>query len=163
MVVDLSRCYMHLYAIDNDLNERYLLKIYKVGVGALDPALESGCETPTGSFALSERVGIYKPGVVSNVGGRVIELVQLYGTRHIPFSGNGHHCAIQGNPWLVDADTGELVESKSFIGQYATEGNIRMHTKDVEELFSIVISRKSSIQIVREFNQAELPGREVDF
>ncbi|MCP5509165.1 MAG: L,D-transpeptidase [Chlamydiales bacterium] len=163
LVVDLSSRYLHLYACDMDLQERYLLKIYKVGVGALDPLAESGCETPLGTYPLSNKVGIYKPGVISNVGGRVIELVQLYGTRHIPFGDKGRYCALQGNPWVVDADTGELTEVRNFVGQYATEGNIRLHTEDMEELFSIVTSRPTNIQIVREFQEAQLPGREVDF
>lgn len=162
LVVDLSRRFMHLYAYDAGMEERYLLKIYKVGVGSLDPNQKSGCETPLGRYKLSERIGIYKPGVVANVGGRVMELVQLYGTRHIPFGDRKHQCAIQGNPWVVDADTGDLIEMRNFIGQYATEGNIRMHTEDVEELFSIVTSRDTYIEIVRDFPEAHLPGREVD-
>ncbi len=163
LVVDLSTRYMHLYAYDSDMQERYLIKIYKVGVGALDPLSESGTETPLGTYRLSNKVGIYKPGVISNVGGRVIELVQLYGTRHIPFGEKGRYCALQGNPWVVDADSGELTEVRNFVGQYATEGNIRLHTEDMEELFSIVTSRPTNIEVVKEFYQARLPGREVDF
>lgn len=163
LVVDLSRCYMHMYAYDADASERYLLKTYQVAVGALDANKNSGCATPMGNYKLSNRVGIYKPGIIANVEGRDMELVQVYGTRYLPF-GNGYTvCSIQGNPHAVDPKTGKLVEVDTFIGQHATKGNISMRTHDVEELFSIVTSRPTNIQIVKDFTESELPGREVDF
>lgn len=163
LVVDLSRCYMHMYAYDADSGERYLLKTYQVAVGALDANKNSGCSTPMGNYKLSSRVGNYKPGAMIKVGDRELELVQVYGTRYIPF-GNGYTvCGIQGNPYAVDPETGKLVEVDTFIGQHATAGNISMRTHDMEELFSIVISRSTNIQIVKDFAESELPGREVDF
>lgn len=163
LVVDLSRRFMHMYAYDVNTGERYLLKIYKVGVGSLDPTSASGCETPTGLYALDRKVGVYTPGVVADMNGRLVELCQHYGTRYLPFGGKDSHLGIQGNPWVVDSETGELTEVRTFIGQYATEGNIRMHTEDVEQLFSIVTSRPTKIEIVKDFSDAHLPGREVDY
>jgi len=163
LVVDLSRCYMHMYAYDADSGERYLLKTYSVAVGELDTNKNSGCATPMGNYRLSNRVGIYKPGHIAKVNGQELELVQVYGTRYIPFGNDYTVCGIQGVPQAVDPETGKLVEVDNLIGQHATSGNISMRACDVEELFSIVTSRSSSIQIVKDFTDAELPGREVDF
>lgn len=163
LVVDLSRCYMHMYAYDADSGERYLLKTYPVAVGTLDADKNSGCATPMGNYKLSNRVGIYKPGHVAKVNGQELELVQVYGTRYIPFGNDYTVCGIQGVPQFMDSKTGQMIESDNFIGQHATSGNISMRANDLEELFSIVTSRSSSIQIVKDFSEAELPGREVDF
>ena len=162
LVCDLSRRYLHLYAVDHDLGERYLLRVYKVAVGHVDPLQSSGSATPTGTYKLSRRVGVFKPGEIKKIRGRTLELVQLYGTRYIPFGRKGQHCAIQGNPWQITADAEELVEVRNGIGEYSTEGNIQMNVEDVEELFSIVTCRPTTIQIVKTFREAKLPGREVD-
>jgi len=163
LVVDLSRCYMHMYAYDADTSERYLLKTYKIAVGELDAEKNSGCATPIGNYKLSNRVGIYKPGLIANIKGRDVELVQVYGTRYLPFGNEYTACGIQGSPHAVDLKTGKLVEVNAFIGQHATKGNIMMRTHDVEELFSIVTSRPTNVQIVKDFTESELPGCEVDF
>ena len=162
LVCDLSLRYLHLYAVDKDLGERYLLRVYKVAVGAVDPLQASGSTTPLGNYKLSSRVGIFKPGETQKISGRTLEMIQLYGTRYIPFGRKGQSCAIQGNPWHMTADTDELQEVRTGIGKYSTEGNIQMNAEDVEELFSIVTCRPTTIQIVKTFSEAKLPGREVD-
>lgn len=162
LVCDLSLRYLHLYAVDKDLGERYLLRVYKVAVGNIDPLQASGSSTPVGTYKLSRRVGIFKPGEMKKIRGRTLEMVQLYGTRYIPFGRKGQHCAIQGNPWMMTAEAEELVEARNGIGEYSTEGNIQMNSEDVEELFSIVTCRPTTIQIVKTFREAKLPGREVD-
>lgn len=158
MLVDVTRCKMALYYHDLATNERVLLKTYKVGLGKLSPEAASGSLTPLGRFKIGDKVAIYKPGVRGFHGNQQVEMVQVYGTRWLPL-GNGY--GIQGAPWVTDPKTGALVEDRSVVGQYASDGGIRMTSEDLEELYSIVITKPAYVEIVKDFHTAALPGQEV--
>lgn len=158
LLVDLSRCKMALYYHDLNTNERLLLKTYKVGVGKLDPQSASGSLTPLGHFVVGQKVAIYKPGMRGFHGNQEVEWIQIFGTRWLPL-GNGY--GIEGAPWTPDPKTKLLVEDCSVIGQYSTDGGIRLAHEDIEELFAIVITKPTYVEIVKDFHEAKLPGIEV--
>lgn len=158
LVVDLSRCKMALYYHDLDTQERVLIKTYQVGVGRLDPESSFKTATPLGHFMVGDKVAIYKPGMRGYYNNQEVEMMQIFGTRWLPL-GNGY--GIQGAPWHLDPKTGALIEDRSVIGQYATDGGIRLAHEDLEELYAIVITKPTHVVIVTEFHQAQLPGQEV--
>ena len=53
-----------------------------------------------------------------------------------------------------------LIEDKSLIGNADSDGCIRLTSDDIEEIFSIVISRPTSVELVKDFNETTLPGTE---
>ncbi len=156
LLADLSLCKMGFYYIDMDTGERVLLKTYRIGVGKLSTA-PSGSLTPLGKFTLGEKIAVYAPGMTSQYQNQNVEMVRVFGTRWLPFDkGYGIH----GAPWVNDPATGELIENRSTIGKHESDGCIRLATEDMEELFSIVITRPTTVEIVKNFNQAQLPGVE---
>lgn len=160
LVIDVSRCKMGFYYVDLDTNERVLLKTYKVGLGKVDAEKPSGTLTPLGKYTLNDHVAIYQPGIMGYHQDRKVEMIQVFGTRWLPISelkGYG----IQGLPWTQDPKTGELVEQRELIGKYNSDGCIRLAHEDIEELYAIVISKPTFVQIVRDFREAILPAVEV--
>lgn len=159
LLVDVSRCKMGFYYIDLDTNERILLKTYRVGLGRLDASKASGTLTPTGRYALGNRVAIYKPGMMGFHQETQVEMVRVFGTRWIPLD-QAKGYGLQGAPWIQDAN-GKWVESRDLIGAYDSDGCIRLSTEDIEELFSVVLTKQTFIEIVKDFHEAKLPGVEV--
>jgi lipoprotein-anchoring transpeptidase ErfK/SrfK len=158
LLVDLSQCKMGFYYIDLDTNERVLLKTYSVGVGKIAKTA-SGCLTPLGKFLLGGKIGIYKPGVLSQYQDKQIEMIQVFGSRWLPFEqpkGYGIH----GAPWERDR-SGQIFENRDVVGKYESDGCIRMLTEDIEELFSIVITKPTIVEVVIHAFEANLPGIEV--
>jgi lipoprotein-anchoring transpeptidase ErfK/SrfK len=47
------------------------------------------------------------------------------------------------------------------IGAYDSDGCIRLSSADIEELFSIVLTKPTFVEIVKDFHEAKLPGVEV--
>lgn len=167
LVVDLSRCKMWFYAIDLEDNSRFLIKTYRVGLGRFDETSPSGILTPSGKFLLGEKVALYKPGVTGYFQDEEAEMVQIFGTRWIPFAeeiGETSHPAkgygIHGAPWTYDEKRDEFHEERLSIGQYDSDGCIRLNREEMEELFSIVISKPTVVEIVDDYTKAELPGIE---
>lgn len=166
LLVDTSRCKMWLYTLDLNSNERTLLKTYDVGLGRLDSSKASGLLTPLGKYTLGSRVAIYQPKTMGNYRGEKTEMIRIFGTRWIPFEKEiGQTTApakgfgIHGVPWDPDA-SGKLTENTTSIGKYESDGCIRMATKDSEELFAIIITKPSTIELVKDFYDAKLPGKE---
>ncbi|MBS0625935.1 MAG: L,D-transpeptidase [Verrucomicrobia bacterium] len=166
LLIDLTRCCLWLYAIDSDANERYLLKTYHVGVGRSDPTKTSGFLTPTGKYQLGEKVAIYKPGTQGYFQDQKTEMIRVFGTRWIPFDKEVEGCTepskgfgLHGAPWVQD-NSGQLVEDKSKIGKYDSDGCIRLASEDIEEIFAIVITKPTIVELVKDFRQAKLPGVE---
>jgi hypothetical protein len=96
-----------------------------------------------------------------------IEMIRVFGTRWIPFEREVEGCTemakgfgIHGAPWVLDADKGQLIEDRSKIGQYDSDGCIRLSSEDVEEIFSIVITKPTFVELVKDFSMAKLPGVE---
>lgn len=153
LLVDLNFCKMRFYYIDNDTGERVLLKTYLVGVGRPDENKESKFLTPLGKFTLGNKIAIYKPKTFSYHQGEKTEMIRIFGTRWIPFgetieSEISHKgLGIHGLPWHPN-EKGELAEDTSSLGKHQSDGCIRLATKDIEELFAIIITRPTTIELV---------------
>jgi lipoprotein-anchoring transpeptidase ErfK/SrfK len=168
LLIDLSRTKMWFYLLDKDKGERLLLKTYTVGVGRKEAQKVSGSLTPVGKYLLGSKVAIYKPEVMGYFQERKIEMIRVFGTRWIPFEKEVENCSEQakgfglhGAPWTEDEKSGVLVEDLGQVGKYNSDGCIRLAQDDIEEIFAIVISKPTTVEIVREFSEAKLPGNEV--
>ncbi len=166
LLIDLSRCRLWFYSFDVDANERILLKTYSVGVGRLDPTKASGFLTPCGKYRLGEKVAIYKPGTLGFFQENKIEMIRVFGTRWIPFDQELDGCTesakgfgLHGAPWTLDS-LGQLVEDLSKIGSYDSDGCVRLAASDIEELFAIIITKPTTVELVKNFYDAKLPGVE---
>lgn len=155
LVVDLSKCRMWFYCLDG--NEKILLKTYRVGLGKKDARGPSGLLTPVGKYALGEKIAIYKPGITGFFQDEKTEMIRVFGTRWLPFEKELDGCSasakgfgIHGLPWVEGSD-GQLVEDRSKLGSYDSDGCIRMASDDIEELFAIVITKPTSVEIVKEY------------
>ncbi|MCB1110050.1 MAG: L,D-transpeptidase [Chlamydiia bacterium] len=165
LVVDLSRCKMWFYALDEKTNERHLLKTYRVGLGRFDEESYSGLLTPKGKFSLGDKVAIYKEGMTGYFQDEEVEMVRVFGTRWIPFSeelsGEGDNprgYGFHGAPWVFDVGTETYSEDLTTIGNYASDGCIRLSQSDIEELYAIVITKPTVVEIVTDFHDAQVPG-----
>lgn len=162
LLVDLSHCKMGFYYVDLDTNERVLLKTYSVGLGRQHPQSPSGSLTPLGEFKLGNKVAIYQPGVKGFYHGKEVEMIQVFGTRWLPMIPQGVADAhnqgygLQGVPVLQEG-----VESLEGVGAYSTDGCIRLKSADIEEIFSIVVSKPTFVHVVPTCRAAKLPGIEV--
>jgi hypothetical protein len=135
-----------------------VLKTYRVGLGKKDSSQISGHLTPVGKYSLGEKIAIYKPGITGFFQDEKVEMIRVFGTRWLPFEGEIDGCSmpakgfgIHGVPW-VSTNDGKLIEDKSKIGSYDSDGCIRMASNDVEELFSIVITKPTTVEIVQQEN-----------
>ncbi len=167
LLVDVSRSKMAFYYVDMDTHERVLLKTYSVGLGRIDESKPSGTATPLGRYSLGSRVAIYQPGMMGFYHDQSVEMIRVFGTRWIPFdqavertSAPAKGYGLQGAPWVADS-SGKLVENRNVIGSYESDGCIRLSSEDMEELFSIVLTKPAFIEIVKDFHEAKLPGVEV--
>ncbi len=168
LLADVSRLKLAFYYLDLSTNERVLLKVYPIGLGRLDPSAPSGCLTPLGSYLLGNKTAIYKPGIMGFFHDQKAEMIRIFGTRWIPFdqevggsieSAKGY--GIHGAPWVVDPKEGVLVENRDCVGQYDSDGCIRLLLEDVEELYAITITKPTFIHIVKNYHDITLPGVEV--
>lgn len=165
LIVDLSRAHMWLYAIDLENDEHLFLKNYPVSLGRLDSGSYSGSLTPIGIYALGERIGIYKRGKIGHYNGEPHEMIRTFGTRWIPFEKEISGCSaparglgVHGCPWR-ESEQGELLEDRAVLGTYKTDGCIQLAQEDMEKLFSIIITRPTTIEVVRDYSEAHLPGK----
>lgn len=158
LLVDRALCKMAFYYVDLGTNERVLLKTYDVGLG------RKGEEhlTPLGRFSLGSKVAIYKPGTMGLFQEKKTEMITVFGTRWIPFDQEIEGCTasakglgIHGAP-IVEGE-----EELSGIGGFESDGCIRLKQADMEELFSIIITKPTFVEIVDDFKVAKLPGQEV--
>ncbi len=167
LLIDVSRCKMGFYYVDLDTQERVLLKTYTVGLGRLNPESSSGCLTPLGKYSLGSKVAIYKPGVMGYYQDQKVEMIRVFGTRWIPFDQEFEGATafakgygIHGAPW-VEGAAGQLIEEREALNAYQSDGCIRLKLEDMEELFAIVITKPTFVEIVKDFHEATLPGIEV--
>ncbi len=156
LVVDLSKARMWFYYLDG--KEKVLLKTYRVGLGKRDSHHASGYLTPVGTYSLGEKIAIYKPGITGFFQDEKVEMIRVFGTRWLPFDKEIEGCSesakglgIHGVPW-VEGQNGFLIEDLSKIGVYDSDGCIRMVSEDIEEIFAIVITKPTLVEIVKEYN-----------
>ena len=166
-VLDLSKFKLWFYAFDKTTNERILLKTYPVAIGRTDTDSESGSLSPIGRYKLGEKIAIYKPGVEGYFKDQKIEMIQVFGTRWIPLAEDiddsqpfTRGIGVHGAPWRADETTGELIPDINCIGKHVSSGCIRLSCDDMEEFFSIVVTKPTVIDIVKTFEDARLPGVE---
>ncbi|MBS4166683.1 Uncharacterized protein NEOC65_001776 [Neochlamydia sp. AcF65] len=160
LLIDLSRCQMWFYYYDINTKEKVLVKTYKVGLGRLDPSARSGLLTPLGIYSLGSRVAVYSPKIMGIHQGAKVEMIRIFGTRWIPFEKELHGTTapakglgIHGMPWLVK--NGTLMEDTNSLSKYESDGCIRMAAEDIEELYSIIISRPTTLELTKDFFKAE--------
>lgn len=168
LVVDAAHCRMAFYYIDLHTRERVLLKVYPVGLGRLSEESLSGTLTPYGSYQLGDKVAVYHPGITDLFHDQKTEMVRVFGSRWIPFGQEIGGCAepakgygIQGAPWVFNEEKGALTERRECVGQYESDGCIRLYQEDVEELYSIIITKPTFIHISKHLDHVKLPGTEV--
>ncbi|CDZ80949.1 L,D-transpeptidase catalytic domain [Candidatus Rubidus massiliensis] len=166
LVIDTSRCKMWFYSFDKDSQERTLIKTYHVGLGRPDETKESGLLTPLGKYSLGNKVAIYRPKTMGIHNNQKTEMIKTFGTRWIPFDqemgGNTAQAkgfGLHGVPWDLN-DKGQLAEVTTSLGKYESDGCVRLSTADIEELYAIIITKPSYIELVRDFHEAKLPGTE---
>lgn len=169
LAVDSSRHLMYFYYVDGDKDTRTLIKTYEVGLGRIDPQATSQSLTPLGKYQLGQRTAIFSPGVQGSYRGQQTEMVRIFGTRWIPFEKELADCTapakglgLHGAPWKVDGKTGKLVEDRQSVGSNESDGCIRLKIEDIEELYSIISTRPTVIEIVPDITTAHLPGKEVN-
>ncbi|MBA3721935.1 MAG: L,D-transpeptidase [Parachlamydiaceae bacterium] len=161
LVIDSSRCKMWFYYIDLDNNnEKVLLKTYRVGLGRLDSSKASSLLTPLGKYTLGSKIAIYKPKMMGAHQNKRKEMITVFGTRWIPFDKEIGICTapakgfgIHGTPWTSGTED-QAVDNISSVGKYESDGCIRLATPDMEELFAIIITKPTTIEIVRDFSEA---------
>jgi len=172
LLADISRFKLGLYYFDKGTNERVLIKTYSIGLGRLDPHSPSGCATPLGLYALGNKIAVYQPGTMGLLGGKEVEMVRVFGTRWIPFGQEIEGCTspakglgLYGIP-LIEQENNEgktqFVDNCAFLNTNEGDGGIRLASEDINEIFSIVITRPSFVLLVKDFRDARLPGIEVD-
>ncbi|MDP1880930.1 MAG: L,D-transpeptidase [Parachlamydiaceae bacterium] len=162
LLVDASRCKLLFYYIDVDLKKKVLIKTYDVGLGRLDSSKTSGLLTPLGKYLLGNRVAVHTPKMMGNYQGKKTELVTVFGTRWIPFEKEIGICSapakgfgLHGTPWSKNSD-GELCDRSTGIGKYESDGCIRMSTADIEEIYAIIITKPTTVEIVKDFHDSSL-------
>lgn len=167
LVVDIGRSRLWAYYYDESTDERVLVKSCTVGLGRYDENCSSGSLTPLGTYSLGEKIAVYRRGASGLYNGRRTEMMQVFGTRWIPFEKEISDCTasskglgIHGCPWTTN-ENGELVEDRSGLGSYTSDGCIRLATADMEELFSVIITKPATVYLVEDMSQAKLPGHEV--
>ena len=167
LLVDVPRAKMWFYYLDQETKERVLVKSYDVTVGRMDNASPSGYLTPLGKFTLGDRTAVFKPKMMGFHNGQRIEMMTVFGSRWIPFEAELEGCTapakgfgLHGTPWVRDDATGKFVEDNSKQGRHVSDGCIRLSTSDMEELYAIIISRPTVVELVRDYFDADLPGEE---
>lgn len=161
-LVDLSSCKMGFYYIDQDTHEHVLLKVYPVGVGRLAQDRVSGSLTPIGKYSLGKKVAIYPKGKKGTYMGEEVEMIRIFGTRWIPFAEEIKNCSagakgfgMHGVPWREKQGSQQEGECEECIGKYDSDGCIRLLTSDIEEIFAIILTKPSYIEIVRNLSEAD--------
>jgi hypothetical protein len=162
LIVDLSQCRMLFYYTDQA--EKVLLKTYSIAVGRPDPNHPSGSLTPLGKYSLGNRVAIYKQGMMGVFREQKTEMIRIFGTRWLPFDREIEGCTqkakgfgLHGAPWVLEATTGQLMENRELIGKKTTDGSIWLASEDIEEIFAIVLTKPTFVEIVKEFNDNSCP------
>ncbi len=155
LLVDLETCRMWFSYQEGESDKRHLLKTYKVGIGRPDEHSSSGYLTPIGKYSLGDRVATFKPRRYALHQGERKEMIQVFGTRWIPFNEEIEGCSepakgfgIHGLP-LVKNEDGVIKENLDSICKYESDGCIRLTTTDIEELFAVIITKPTVIELVK--------------
>ena len=61
---------------------------------------------------------------------------------------------------MNDPTLGILVEDRAKLGKYDSDGCIRLSSEDIEELFAIILTKPTIVELVKDLRDAKLPGVE---
>ena len=163
LIVSISSCRLRLYYVIPEEKKAVFLKSYQVCLGKKDSSKSSECLTPLGMYQLGDRIAVFKPKMMGMHKGKKIELIQVFGGYWIPFEKALGDCSepakgfgIHGTPIHRDAATGTLQEDNSSIGHFESDGCIRLAGKDMQELYSIISTHKTYVELVTSFDQSKL-------
>ena len=152
LLIDINKLKMWFYYVDIDAAEKVLLKTYRVGLGTLK---NEKSLTPTGRYLLGDKIAAYKPGMMGWFNNEKVELISVFGTRWLPFKEELANCSdsakgygIHGVPCMVDPKTDKFMEKAELVGQYDSDGCVRLSKDDVEEIYSIIVTRPTIVEIV---------------
>jgi hypothetical protein len=168
IVVSLSSCRIRLYYVIPQERRVVFLKSYQVCVGRKDSSRSSGHLTPVGMYELGSRVAVFRPRMMGMYKGKQVELMQVFGSHWIPFEKEIEGCSepakgygIHGTPMGRPSQESELEEDNSSIGHCESDGCIRLAGKDMRELFSVISTRQTFVEIVQSFQQSKLLRGEI--
>ena len=157
LLIDTKALKMMFYYIDIDAAKKVLLKTYDVGLGQIR---DEKSITPTGRYLLGDKISAYKPGMMGWFNNQKIEMISVFGTRWMPFKEELANCSdaakgygIHGVPCVIDPKSNEVVERTDLIGKYDSDGCIRLSKGDIEEVYSIVVTRPTIVEIVEDSTQ----------
>jgi hypothetical protein len=166
LVVALSSCRLRLYYVIPGERRVVFLKSYPVCLGKKDASRASGSLTPVGVYSLGDRVAIFRPNMMGMHKGKKVELMQVFGSYWMPFEKGITGCSepakgygIHGTPF--SREDGDLQENNTSIGHFESDGCIRLCGKDIQELFSIISSHKTFVEIVPSFEGSALLQGEI--
>ncbi len=159
LVVDTSRCKMWLYCTDKDAHETTMLKTYQVGLGRLDPSKASGLLTPLGQVQprhQNRHLSSQNHGILQRKQNRddhgfwdPFDPIRQGGCwDDSSCQGLCIHGSLGGQRQRI------LEADPSSIRQYKSDGCIRLSTEDMEELFAVITTRPTTIEIIRDFSEA---------
>ncbi len=164
LLVDLSTCTLDFYYLDKDLDERVFVKSYQIGVGRDDPLSPSGSLTPIGKYKLGGKVAIYKPGIEHYYQNQKTHMIEVFGTRWLPFEEEIENCSdsakgygFHGVPCIYDKEGDILIEAKDGVGGRNSDGCLRLKKDDIEELFAIVITKPTIVEVVKDRSSVVYP------
>ena len=169
IVISLSSCRLRLYYVIPKERRAVFLKSYPAGLGRKDPSKSSGSLTPTGLYKLGSNVGVFKPKMTGPYRGKKVELVRVFGNYWLPFEKELRNCSepakglgIHGVPMDRDERSGALVENTSSLGRYESDGCVRLAVKDVHELYAVVSTRETFVEIVPTFQHSALMRGDIE-
>ncbi len=169
LIVSFASCKLRLYYILPQEKKAVFLKSYPICLGRKDAQKASGSLTPLGLYQLGLKVATYQPNVMGPYKGKRIEMIQVFGTRWMPFERevDPQSCTepakgfgIHGTP-IRRLPDGNIAEDASSIGKFESDGCIRLCKKDIEELFSVISMRKAYVEIVPEFSKSRFMKGEI--
>ena len=160
LVVDLSRSKMlFFYKTTSELG---LLNIYDVVLGARDHNSVSHSLTPLGIYSLGmDEVNIHKKGDMVLYDNKEVESIEIFGTRWIPFKNEISGCSkpakgygIHGYPIIKNVEVD--------VEPYSSLGCIRMKNQECEELFSIILTKPTEVELLLDYHHSNVYQRYID-
>lgn len=153
ILADLSKMRLFLYYDDLKENKRVLIKTYPISAGRDSHALQ-------GRYQIGAKSCVYVPGQEGFFQHQKIEMITTFGTRWMPLepregASSCTGCGIHGLPCVYLSEEEEFVEKEEQIGHYAGEGSLSLKKRDIEELFAIVVSRPTFVEIVPQVDSLE--------
>lgn len=157
LLVNLSTCTLDFSFIDENTGKVEFIKRYQVGVGREDSFSPSGSLTPMGKYKLGEKIAVYKEGTESYYQKKKTHMIEVFGTRWIPFAEEVEGCTdsakgygLHGVPFVYNQEKECYEEDIDRLGKRTSDGCVHLAQADIQELFAIVITKPTYIEIVKD-------------